>query len=122
MQINDKKFIKYVENWLDCWKSSEYNFLIAEAENILEIKEVTPENVLHLLRSLHYHINIEPIYKKMTKAAVYSGNIEAINKTIKVQLEHEYMYEVLAKIFTWKITYKGDDVEAIIKYKDEEIV
>ena len=121
MKINDKKFIRNVKNLLKDMKNSEFNFMVSEAKNIIKTKEITPSNVLHLVRLLHYNINVVPTYKEMTQKAVYSGNTMAINKCLKMQLEHEYMYKVLSNVFTWEIVYNGDDVKTIIEYKNKEV-
>ncbi len=121
MKIQDKRFIKYVKNWLEEIKDSEFNFMISEAENIIETNEITPSNVLHLLRTLHYNINVESTYEDMTKVAIHEGNTQIINECLKLQLEHEYMYKVLSNYFTWEITYNGDEVNASIEYKNKEV-
>ncbi len=121
MKIDDKKFIRNVKNLLKDMKNSEFNFMVSEAKNIIKTKEITPSNVLHLVRLLHYNINVVSIYKEMTQKAVYSGNTMAINKCLKMQLEHEYMYKVLSNVFTWEIAYNGDDVKTIIEYKNKEV-
>jgi len=119
--VHDKKFMQYAKNWLEGIKDGEFNFMISEAENIIEINEITPSNVLHLLRTLHYNINVKSTYKDMTKEAIYGCDTQIINKCLKIQLEHEYMYKVLSNNFTWEITYNGDKVDAIIEYKNKEV-
>lgn len=121
MKIHDKKFIRYVKNLLKGMRNSEFNFIVSEAKNIIKTKEITPSNVLHLVRLLHYNINVVSVYKEMTQKALYSGNTMAINECLKMQVEHEYMYKVLSNVFTWEITYNGDDVKAIIEYKNKEV-
>ncbi len=121
MEINDKKFIRYVKNLSKDIKNSEFKFMASEAKNIIKTKEITPSNVLHLVRILHYNINLTSTYKEMMQKAVYSRNPMVINKCLRVKLEHEYMYKVLSNVFTWEIIYNGDNVEAIIEYKNKEV-